>query len=118
MPWQRTMAEIAGQLESSSMKKALRLLKWVIKACIFFTLFAFALNNQHEASVHLFFGHQWRSPMVLIVLAAFASGMVVGVLGMAPRRWRRNDATIPAAGMGHAAGGNDATGSTLPPHGL
>ncbi len=73
------------------MKNAVRLLKWVLKACIFFALFAFALNNQHEASLHLFFGHQWRSPMVLIVLAAFAIGLVVGVLGMAPRRWRRSD---------------------------
>ncbi len=73
------------------MKNAIRLLKWVLKALIFFTLFAFALNNQHEASLHLFFGQQWRSPMVLIVLAAFAVGLVVGVLGMAPRRWRRSD---------------------------
>ena len=73
------------------MKNAIRLLKWLIKACVFFTLFAFALNNQHEASLHLFFGHQWRSPMVLIVLAAFATGLVVGVLGMAPRRWRHRD---------------------------
>ena len=72
------------------MKTAVRLLKWVLKACIFFTLFAFALNNQHEASLHLFFGQQWRSPMVLIVLAAFAAGLVVGVLGMAPRRWRQS----------------------------
>jgi putative membrane protein len=83
------------------MKSTVRLLKWVLKACIFFTLFAFALNNQHEASLHLFFGRQWRSPMVLIVLAAFAVGLIVGVIGMAPRRWRRNDAmnrpSAPAA---------------------
>ena len=49
-----------------------KLLQWVLKAAVFFTLFAFALNNQHEASVHFFFGTQWRSPMVLVVLAAFA----------------------------------------------
>jgi uncharacterized integral membrane protein len=65
-----------------------KLLQWVLKAAVFFTLFAFALNNQHEASVHFFFGTQWRSPMVLVVLAAFTLGMVVGVLGMVPRWWR------------------------------
>ena len=65
-----------------------KLLQWVLKAAIFFTLFAFALNNQHEASVHFFFGTQWRSPMVLVVLAAFTLGIVVGVLGMVPRWWR------------------------------
>jgi uncharacterized integral membrane protein len=55
-------------------------------------LFAFALNNQHEAKVYFFFGTQWRSPMVLIVLIAFALGMVVGVLGMVPRWWRQRQA--------------------------
>jgi uncharacterized integral membrane protein len=65
-----------------------KLLQWVLKAAVFFTLFAFALNNQHEASVHFFFGTQWRSPMVLVVLTAFALGVAVGVLGMVPRWWR------------------------------
>jgi putative membrane protein len=65
-----------------------KLLQWVLKAAVFFTLFAFALNNQHEASVHFFFGTQWRSPMVLVVLTAFALGIAVGVLGMVPRWWR------------------------------
>ncbi len=65
-----------------------KLLQWVLKGAVFFTLFAFALNNQHEASVHFFFGTQWRSPMVLVVLAAFTLGVAVGVLGMVPRWWR------------------------------
>lgn len=104
------------------MKNAIRLLKWVLKACIFFTLFAFALNNQHEASLHLFFGQQWRSPMVLIVLAAFAVGLVVGVLGMAPRRWRRSDMVrrVQSAAPTNA-GGNGNGDTTAPPgapHGL
>jgi len=101
------------------MKNAVRLIKWVLKACIFFTLFAFALNNQHEASLHLFFGHQWRSPMVLIVLAAFAVGLVVGVLGMAPRRWRRSDMPQRAPATAPAATGNADTHSHPgAPHGL
>ena len=70
------------------MTSFLKLLQWVLKAAIFFTLFAFALNNQHEASVHFFFGTQWRAPMVLVVLSAFAIGVAVGVLGMVPRWWR------------------------------
>lgn len=74
------------------MKNLVWLLKWILKAAIFFTLFAFALNNQHEATVRFFFGTQWRAPMVLVVLAAFAAGMVLGVLAMAPRRWRKRAA--------------------------
>ena len=100
------------------MKNTVRLLKWVLKACIFFTLFAFALNNQHEASLHLFFGRQWRSPMVLIVLAAFAAGLFVGVLGMAPWRWRRNPPLPSTAGTAPAPGTADAPSVMTPPHGL
>ena len=73
----------------------IRLLKWILKAAVFFALFAFALNNQHDATVHLAFGHQWRAPVTLIVLAAFALGMVVGVLGMLPGWWARRTPGAP-----------------------
>ncbi len=64
------------------------LLQFALKAAIFFTLFAFALNNQHEAVVHFFFGTAWHAPLVLIVLVAFVLGVAVGVLGMVPRWWK------------------------------
>ena len=78
------------------MKQFLKLLQWTLNAAVFFTLFAFALNNQHEAKVYFFFGTHWRSPMVLIVLLAFALGMVIGVLGMVPRWWRQKQAANSA----------------------
>jgi lipopolysaccharide assembly protein A len=61
---------------------------WLLKAAIFFTLFAFALNNQQDVTVHFFFGTLWRAPLVLVVLAAFAVGVGVGALGMVPRWWK------------------------------
>ncbi|QIL80874.1 DUF1049 domain-containing protein [Diaphorobacter sp. HDW4A] len=70
---------------------------WLLKAAIFFTLFAFALNNQQDSIVHFFFGTQWRAPLVLIVLAAFALGVVVGVLGMVPRWWKHRTAAQKSA---------------------
>jgi uncharacterized integral membrane protein len=76
------------------MKHILWLLKWVLKAAIFFTLFAFALNNQQDTTVHFFFGNQWRAPQVLVVLSAFSMGVVVGVLGMLPR-WLRKRTAAP-----------------------
>lgn len=71
------------------MKHIVWLLKWILKAAIFFTLFAFALNNQQDTIVHFFFGTQWRAPQVLVVLIAFTAGVVVGVLGMLPRWWQQ-----------------------------
>ena len=72
------------------------LLKWVLKAAIFFTLFAFALNNQQDTTVHFFFGTQWRAPQVLVVLIAFTAGVFVGVLGMVPRWWKHRRAATQA----------------------
>ena len=66
----------------------MRILVWLLRAAIFFALFAFALNNQHEASVKWFFGYEWRAPMVFVVLAAFALGCAFGVLAMVPSWWR------------------------------
>ena len=70
----------------------MKYLLWLLKAAIFFTLFAFALNNQQDATVHFFFGTQWRAPLVLVVLTAFSAGLAVGVLGMVPRWWRHRTA--------------------------
>ena len=103
------------------MKNPLWLLKWILKAAIFFTLFAFALNNQHEGSVHFFFGNQWRSPMVLIVLAAFAIGLAVGALGMAPSWWRQRRSFVKPPGAAQTPSGAAATDAPLtspPRHGL
>jgi putative membrane protein len=66
----------------------MRTLVWLIRALLFFTLFAFALNNQQEAGIHWFFGQEWRAPMVFIVLAAFALGCAFGVFAMVPSWWR------------------------------
>ena len=71
-------------------------LLWLLKAAIFFTLFAFALNNQQDATVHFFFGTQWRAPLVLVVLTAFAAGLATGVLGMVPRWWRHRNIALKA----------------------
>ena len=66
----------------------MRVLVWLLRAAVFFALFAFALNNQHEALVKWFFGYAWRAPMVFVVLAAFALGCAFGVLAMVPSWWR------------------------------
>ncbi len=64
------------------------LLQFLLKAAIFFTLFAFALNNQQDAVVHFFFGTTWQAPLVLVLLTVFVMGVAVGVMGMVPRWWK------------------------------
>ena len=96
------------------MKNLMWLLQWILKAAIFFTLFAFALNNQDDAVVHFFFGTQWRAPLVLVVLAAFACGVAVGVLGMVPRWWRQRKVARQAQAMAEGTPPASAPASASP----
>jgi lipopolysaccharide assembly protein A len=66
----------------------MRLLAWIARALVFFSLFAFALNNQQMADVRWFFGFESRAPMVFIVLVAFALGCALGVFAMVPSWWK------------------------------
>lgn len=105
----------------------MRILAWLLRGFIFFTLFAFALNNQQAAVVNWFFGVQWRAPMVIIVLAAFTVGCTVGVLAMLPNWWRRRrqatsapDSATPTSGPSTTADADRRTPTPLdgPPRDL
>jgi lipopolysaccharide assembly protein A len=97
----------------------MKYLTWLLKAAIFFTLFAFALNNQQDATVHFFFGTQWSAPMVLIVLAAFAAGLAIGALFMVPRWWLQRRVSSRQFGVDTQAAPSTLIGQGTPPtHGL
>ena len=87
----------------------MRILVWLFRAFLFFSLFAFALNNQQVVTLNWFFGYAWSARLVIIVLVTFAAGVVVGVLAMAPSWWhqrrraqRSQRAQAPAAGAAPA----------------
>ena len=94
----------------------MKYLAWLLKAAIFFTLFAFALNNQQDATVHFFFGTQWRAPLVLVVLVAFTVGLAVGALGMVPRWWKHRMAARRSRGARDPA--DTAAASIVETHGV
>ena len=94
----------------------MRFLVWLIRAFVFFALFAFALNNQQDVTVHFFFGTQWTAPLVLVVLAAFAGGLVIGALAMVPRWWKHRRAIRPSPSM--LAENSTLIGGTPPQNGL
>ena len=79
----------------------MKYLNWLLKAAIFFTLFAFALNNQQVVAVNFFFGTSWKTHLVLVVLAAFSIGLLLGVLIMTPRWWRTRKNLQPTRNPHH-----------------
>jgi uncharacterized integral membrane protein len=94
----------------------MRVFVWLVRAFIFFALFAFALNNQQEVAVRWFFGFEWRAPMVIVVLAAFGAGCAIGVLAMVPSWWRQRRVariTAPSAAAPAPAPASTAVPSTF-----
>lgn len=51
---------------------------------LFLIFFGFALKNTDEVVLHLFWNYQARSPLILMLLAFFVVGAVLGVLAMIP----------------------------------
>ena len=96
----------------------MKYLMWLLKAAIFLTLFAFALKNQQDTAVNFFFGTEWRAPLVLVLLAAFAVGLLVGALGMVPRWWKHRVAARRAHERMAAAQGSTAQAPDTGAHGL
>ncbi len=66
----------------------MRTLVWLFRAAVFFTLFAFALNNTEPAKIKWFFGYEWQGPLIFIVLVAFGIGCAFGIFAMVPSWWR------------------------------
>jgi hypothetical protein len=49
--------------------------------------------------VFLFLGHQWRAPMVVLLLIAFVAGVVLGVIALTLRRARKPAQVVGPAPM-------------------
>ncbi|HEU4457646.1 MAG TPA: lipopolysaccharide assembly protein LapA domain-containing protein [Methylibium sp.] len=98
----------------------MRVLVWLLRIVVFVALFAFALNNQHEVALKAFFGREWRSPMIFVVLAAFGAGCAAGVAGMLPSWWRarqpaRSASSLPPGTAPPAAASTEPVALDHPP---
>lgn len=98
----------------------MRYLAWLLKAAIFFTLFAFALNNQESVQVNLFFGAHWRAPLVLVLLGALVLGVFLGIAVMLPvwLRAKRNSQQVSRQSHTAEAPSHSGAPDTPPPHGI
>ena len=92
-------------------------LSWLLKAAVFFTVFAFALNNQDDVRVHFFFGTHVDAPLVLVVLATLTLGVLIGILVMVPI-WLKARKNLSARTSTAQTTPPDQTEHDAPPHGI
>ena len=77
----------------------MRAFTWFVRLILFLLLFGLALNNLEPTELHLLFGTQWRAPLFVLLLCAFALGALLGIAVMLPGwlRARRLQRTVVAS---------------------
>ncbi len=66
----------------------MRLLVWGLRGLLFVLVLVFALRNQHEVALQGLFGEPVRAPLILMLMAAFLGGAVLGLSSLLPTWWR------------------------------
>ncbi|HJS37566.1 MAG TPA: lipopolysaccharide assembly protein LapA domain-containing protein [Burkholderiales bacterium] len=79
----------------------MRLVTWTIRIALFILLLAFAARNTEPATLRFYFDLAWEAPLVLLLLAFFAAGVLLGLLAAAGGmlRQRREIGRRPSRGL-------------------
>jgi len=60
----------------------MRYLNWLLRAALFIVPLGFAVKNDQPVTLRYFFGYEWQSSLVIVLLIFFAAGTAIGVLAM------------------------------------
>ena len=60
----------------------MRIVTWTIRLAVFLLLIAFAAKNVEPVKLRFFFDIELETPLILVLLAAFALGAFFGVLAL------------------------------------
>ncbi len=60
----------------------MRYLIWSLRVLLFLLLLGFALKNDQPVVLRYFFGYEWQTSLVVLLLCFFTVGVVIGLLAM------------------------------------
>lgn len=67
----------------------MRYLVWPLRAVLFVLLLGFAVKNDQPVVLRYFFGYEWQTSLVVILLCFFTAGVLIGVLAMLGNMFRQ-----------------------------
>ena len=67
----------------------MRYFVWPMRAVLFLLLLGFAVKNDQPVVLKYFFGYEWHTSLIVIMLCFFAVGVLVGVLTMLAKLFRQ-----------------------------
>lgn len=60
----------------------MRYLNWLLRTVVFLLLLGFAVKNDQPVTLSYFFGYQWNTSLVVVLLCFFTLGAAIGILAM------------------------------------
>ncbi len=60
----------------------MRYLNWLFRIVLFLLLLGFAVKNDQPVTLSYFFGYQWNTSLVVVLLCFFVLGAGIGILSM------------------------------------
>jgi len=67
----------------------MRYLTWLLRAVLFLLLLGFALKNDQPVALRYFFGYEWQTSLVVVLLCFFTLGVAIGLLAMLGALFRK-----------------------------
>ena len=68
----------------------MRYLIWSLRAVLFLLLLGFAVKNDQPVTLRYFFGYEWQTSLVVVLLCFFTLGVVIGLLAMLGTLFRQH----------------------------
>ena len=93
----------------------MRLLSWTIRIALFILLLAFAARNTESVTLRFYFDLAWQAPLVVLLLAFFAAGALLGLLAALGAVLRQRREVSRLRRELRAAGARPDDAPTLPP---
>jgi uncharacterized integral membrane protein len=91
----------------------MRILSLILKIALFVLVVIFAVRNTDVVTVRYLPGQEWQAPLVFVLLAVFAAGIVLGLAAALPRIFRQRR-EISALRRDLAAGRKEAEARKTP----
>ena len=85
----------------------MRYINWVFRVVVFIVLLGFALKNDQPVTLRYFFGYEWQSSLIVVLLIFFAAGAAIGgqLLGRRVLAGRAHDDVAHSVGLSRGCQG-------------
>ena len=62
---------------------------WICRLVILLAIVWFAVKNSDQVTLHGFLDHEFKAPLVVVVLLFFVGGVIIGLLAAIPTLFRQ-----------------------------